>query len=154
MSFRGARLQHGGIYIGAVEVFNKSMKDIKVLKAFFWKVHHWLRLKEFTFSAVIQILKNLRALLSGKQWAAFSGLNQDFHYPQLSIPLKCPVAPAIWVKAETELLNWILRWALNLMKSQMQERRDHFSSSLSQPEFHHCFSSLAKVSVHAVNWER
>lgn len=37
MSFRGARLQHGGIYIGAMEVFNKSMKGIKVLKAFFLK---------------------------------------------------------------------------------------------------------------------
>lgn len=37
MSFKGARLQHGGICIGAVEVFNKSMKGTKVLKAFFLK---------------------------------------------------------------------------------------------------------------------
>ena len=35
MSFRQARQQHGGIYIGAVEAFNKSKKGIKVLKAFF-----------------------------------------------------------------------------------------------------------------------
>ena len=33
------------------------MKDIKILKALFWKVHHYPRLKEFTFSSIIQIVK-------------------------------------------------------------------------------------------------
>lgn len=143
MSFRGARLQHGGIYIGAAEVFNKSMKGIKVLKTFLWKVHHWLGLKEFTFSVVIQIIKNLRTLLSGKKWATFSGLNQAFYFPSHNSQshLQVPNCPSHLTEGWDWAPSLNSEASSDLMESQKQERRDHFSSSLSQPELYHSFST-------------
>lgn len=63
-------------------------------------------------------------MLSGKKRATFSRLNQAFHFPSCNSQShwKCQVALAIWLTTETELPNWILRRALNLMKSQMQQR--------------------------------
>lgn len=135
MSFRGTRLQRGGIYTGAADVFNKSMKGIKVLKAFFRKVNYWLGLKEPAH--FLSCRPNHQKPENPVFLAMFSKLNPAF-ISRVATPLTRSADCSGDSFEGWHRASW-------LKSRQTQERKGPFLSSLPQFKWHYCFSSCQMV---------